>query len=165
MILAIDVGYRQENAIAAAVVFNTWQDSEPVAIVHSKIDTVAEYESGQFYKRELPCVLALLQQHQLKPKTIVIDGFVSLDAGKPGLGMHLFEALNKQVPIVGVAKTAFKESGPELEVLRGDSARPLFVTAVGIELEEAKQNILSMHGKHRIPTLLKRVDRESRIDI
>ena len=43
-------------------------------------------------------------------------------------------------------------------IYRGDSAKPLFVTAVGMTLEEAKAHIASMHGEHRIPTLLRRVD-------
>ena len=44
------------------------------------------------------------------------------------------------------------------EVLRGESLKPLFVTAVDMELEEARNAVLSMHGKYRIPTFLKEVD-------
>jgi len=32
------------------------------------------------------------------------------------------------------------------------------ITSVGIELEDAKEAILEMHGKYRFPTLLKEVD-------
>lgn len=63
---------------------------------------------------------------------------------------------------LGVAKTAFKGSKTELEVFRGKSEKPLYVTAVGVEDELAKNHIYSMHGKPRIPTLLKLVDRECR---
>jgi len=34
----------------------------------------------------------------------------------------------------------------------------LYVTAAGMRLQEAADRIQRMHGPHRIPTLLKRVD-------
>jgi deoxyribonuclease V len=43
-------------------------------------------------------------------------------------------------------------------VLRGGSARPLYVTAAGLSADEAARRVRDMHGPYRIPTLLKRVD-------
>jgi len=43
-------------------------------------------------------------------------------------------------------------------VLRGDSRRPLYVTAAGLDPAAAALHVRSMHGPFRIPTLLKRVD-------
>ncbi|PKN30756.1 MAG: endonuclease V, partial [Deltaproteobacteria bacterium HGW-Deltaproteobacteria-21] len=48
------------------------------------------------------------------------------------------------------------------EVFRGRSKSPLYVTAAGMDPSEAAGHIRSMHGGHRIPTLLKQVDRLSR---
>jgi deoxyribonuclease V len=48
------------------------------------------------------------------------------------------------------------------EVIRGRSKVPLNVTAVGIDAAEAAECIRRMDGRHRIPTLLKRVDQLAR---
>jgi deoxyribonuclease V len=90
----------------------------------------------------------------------VIDGYVSLGTG-PGLGQHLFEALGGEIAIIGVAKSKFAGSSGT-EILRGRSRRPLYITSVGIERRAACERIRSMHGPHRIPTLLKQVDQVAR---
>jgi deoxyribonuclease V len=163
MILAVDVDYREDKAVTAGVLFQNWQDSEPVEELIAPILTVAEYEPGKFYKRELPCVLALLQQLEQLPEFIVIDGYVYLDRNqKPGFGKHLYDALEGKCVIIGVAKTRFKDTPAETEIFRGGSKRALYVTAVGINEAEAKGLIMRMHGEHRIPALLKRGDQLSK---
>ena len=124
-----------------------------------RISPVAPYEPGQFYRRELPCLLAVLGQVRQPLETVVVDGYVWLrDENTPGLGGHLYEALGKSIPVIGVAKTQFLSAGAAKPILRGNSQRPLFVTAAGIDLETAMRHVQSMHGPFRIPTLLKRVD-------
>jgi deoxyribonuclease V len=163
VILAVDVDYRVDTAIVAGIIFSNWRDESPDRVVHSKMASVEDYEPGQFYKREMPCIIQLLTDYKLTPDFIVIDGFVALgQESKPGLGMHLHDALDRKIPVIGVAKSSFKNSRFETEVLRGSSQKPLYVTAVGVACETAKNYIRSMHGKHRIPTLLKLVDRECR---
>ncbi len=163
MILAVDVDYRNTSAIAAGVCFASWEDPEPSDVLFSKIESIAGYESGEFYKREMPCIVRLLNEHHLSPSVIVIDGFVVLgEEERPGLGMHLFNELEQKIAIIGVAKTAFKGVKPETELLRGESKKPLYISAVGVALAEAKQCVASMHGRYRLPTLLKRVDYECR---
>ncbi|MBN1843541.1 MAG: endonuclease V, partial [Deltaproteobacteria bacterium] len=44
------------------------------------------------------------------------------------------------------------------EIFRGGSIHPLYVTSAGVDLQKASEKIRTMHGAHRIPTLLKRVD-------
>lgn len=123
-----------------------------------RIGAVEPYVPGQFYRRELPCLLAVLKKSGAEFSSVVIDGYVWLDAGGvPGLGAHLFEALGKKIPVVGVAKTRFEGAAPA-EITRGSSRQPLFITAAGMELPLAASRIQSMHGPHRIPTLLKRAD-------
>ncbi len=163
MILAVDVHYTEPGAIAAGVCFDDWCDAQPSRTCISRFDAVAPYEPGAFYRRELPCLLGLLGEHDLHPALIVVDGHVFLDDhGRPGLGKHLFDALDGRVPVIGVAKTAFVGIGAEHEVRRGDSMRPLYVSAVGLPLTDAKAHVLAMHGEHRLPTLLKAVDRACR---
>ena len=74
------------------------------------MDDVAPYESGSFYKRELPCIVSLLQDLDVRDiSLIVIDGFVHLDDdGRYGLGGHLYERLERKVQVVGVAKSLLK---------------------------------------------------------
>jgi deoxyribonuclease V len=158
MLVCLDVSYRDNFACAAGVTFRDWADAKALdeKIVH--VDKVEPYQPGQFYRRELPCLLAVLQK--LPPvDTAIIDGYVWLDGeSKPGLGAHLYEALNRKVAVIGVAKTKFRGTDRVCEVIRGTSKRPLFVTAVGIQQELAAEHVRSMHGNSRLPTLLARAD-------
>jgi deoxyribonuclease V len=200
MIACIDVHYAEDaagstTATAACVLIPSFRSATATVEHVRTLADVAQYVPGQFYKRELPCVLAVLELVEQPLERIVIDGYVVLDAaGTLGMGGHLFEALGRRVPVVGVAKNRFgpatrpewrpagsQEGGvPEnreailggafaaetatnhwgaLEVYRGGSKRPLFVTALGVDPQAAANDVQQMHGEHRLPTMLKRVDR------
>lgn len=158
LICALDVHYGGQSAKAAAVAFTAWEDAVPAMELTADIQHVAEYEPGQFFRRELPCLLAVLAKLPSPPCCVVIDGYVWLRDGEPGLGHHVFESLNCEVPVIGVAKTAFAGSPHAAHVLRGDSKRPLYVTCSGLPLEIAAANIKAMHGAYRLPALLRAVD-------
>ncbi|WP_151803524.1 endonuclease V [Acinetobacter guillouiae] len=163
MILAIDVAYTDNSAQVAGVVFESWASSVVLNHYLITIKPIADYESGQFYKRELPCILTLLDLVQEPIDMIVIDGYVYLGAEQTaGLGQHLYTVLVDKIPVIGVAKNEFRGTPKEFEILRGQSVKPLYVSAIGIELAQAKHNVQSMYGKYRIPELLKQVDRLSR---
>jgi len=165
MHVALDVGYHNHGAFAACVGFHDWTDAEPALTVTEQIPQVEEYIPGQFYQRELPCLLAVLKKLDETPETVVVDGQVHLDDDeKPGLGMHLYEALNRHVPVIGVAKSSFQELTRASEVYRGESERPLFVTAAGMSYRDAADRIEQMHGEYRIPTLLRLVDQMSKAE-
>ena len=158
MIGCFDVDYRGDEANAACVMFATWGASIADGECVARVSDVEPYVPGQFYRRELPCLLAALKKSEGEFSVVVIDGYVWLDAGgAPGLGAHLFDALEKKVPVIGVAKTRFEGAAP-VEITRGSSRQPLFITAAGIDLALAASQIQVMHGPHRIPTLLKRAD-------
>lgn len=166
MILAFDTYYYDNKAKTIALQFNHWQDAEPFATYSEVLQGIADYEPGSFYKRELPCILSLLDQIDLDPvAAIIIDGFVYLDDhGTYGLGGHLYSALNCEIPVIGVAKTNFATIEKLKEpVYRGESKNPLFVTAIGYELGDAAQNIRTMHGAYRMPTLLQKLDGLTRL--
>lgn len=159
MILAVDVHYEDDSATAAGVLFQSWESDEPESETVLRVRSTSEYVPGQFYLRELPCILSLIEDLGRPFSCIIIDGYVFLgEERKPGLGMHLWELLERNVPVIGVAKSAFHGTPEDAKVFRGGSRRPLFVTSTGIPLEEAKDSIRRMNGEHRIPTLLKRVD-------
>jgi deoxyribonuclease V len=159
MIACVDVDYRDSGAVAACVVFPDWSDERPVEEAVVVIDQVEPYEPGQFFRRELPCLMAVLGAIEARPWVVIIDGYVWLgDEGDPGLGAHLFEAMGGQTGVIGVAKTRFLRARAVREIRRGRSRSPLFVTAAGLDLSEAAQRIEQMEGPFRIPTLLRRVD-------
>jgi deoxyribonuclease V len=110
--------------------------------------------------------LAVLDLLPGLPDLVVIDGYVWLaSAARPGLGAHLHAALGGKRPVVGVAKSAFagvESCSQVVQVFRGGSKRPLFVTAIGVEPAAAGEWVRRMAGAHRIPELLKVTDRLSR---
>jgi len=111
----------------------------------------------------LPLLRAVIGGLTSRPSMLVIDGYVWLGATEaPGLGAHLFEELDAATPIVGVAKTGYRNDTWSERVYRGESRKPLYVTAAGVETARAAALVASMHGKHRVPTLLKQVDRLAR---
>lgn len=162
VIVCVDVDYRADRVVAAAVGLAAWTDADPTfELAHATPGAPAAYEPGSFYKRELPYLLAILGAVTHPISTIVIDGYVWLDAGHAGLGAHLHAALPARPIVVGVAKRPWR-GGAGVPVLRGGSQVPLHVTAVGMPVDEAARAVASMHGPHRTPTLLRRTDRLAR---
>ena len=109
--------------------FENFSDEKPLKTISKIVDGVAPYESGSFYKRELPCIVSLLQDLDVRDiSLIVIDGFVYLDDdSRYGLGGHSYERLERRVQIVGVAKLPFKGSCKFVrEICRGRSKRPFY---------------------------------------
>ena len=154
---ALDVHYFATHAQAACVVASAWGDAAPLAEYTAIYEGPADYEPGSFFKRELPPLLAVLGQLPEPPPILVIDGYVWLDEARPGLGYHLQQAFPQHPSVVGVAKTSFAGNRAAVPVLRG-STRPLFVTAVGLDVEVAAEHVRDMAGPYRLPVLLRRAD-------
>jgi deoxyribonuclease V len=160
VILTTDVAYRDDSATAAGILHMDWRTDDVAQTIVKKIDPVAPYEPGQFYKRELPCIMSVLSEAGTDLEAIVVDGYVDLGRmRKPGLGRHLFDTIGKAIPVVGVAKRPFADTPDACRVFRGKSKMPLYVTAAGMPLGQAKSHVRTMHGGHRIPTILKLADR------
>lgn len=165
---AIDVDYRADHAAAAAVVFTDVGADRAIVERVVRVDGIADYEPGAFYKRELPCALAVLsalQQDGVVVDRVIVDGHVWLGPGTPGLGARLFDALLAErgiaIPVIGVAKTPWHERAAHVEVVRG-GAKPLWVSAVGVDVNVAADLVQRLRGPYRLPTLLTRVDRIAR---
>ena len=161
--IAVDVHYRAEEARAAGVLFHAWDAPGPAWNVSVEVSGTDSYQPGEFFRRELPPIMALLDKVDPLPDVIVVDGYVCLDAeGKPGLGKYLYDALGGKCAVIGVAKSRYRGTPVEAELRRGGSDRPLYITAAGVSQEEAKACIRKMRGGDRIPRLLKEADRLSR---
>jgi deoxyribonuclease V len=162
-IACLDVAYGDTAAAVAGVLVEGWHaDSASRILVRRSEGPPASYEPGAFYRRELPLLLPVIAELATSIDVIVIDGYVWLEDNRPGLGGHMFASLGGEIPVIGVAKTRYRNDTWSIPVLRGASSQPLFVTAVGIAVTEAAHCIRRMHGDHRIPTILTLADKAAR---
>ncbi|MBX9671525.1 MAG: endonuclease V [Candidatus Obscuribacterales bacterium] len=161
----VDVHYADQSATCALVLFDGWQAATPIQTFISKTGDLEQYQPGEFYKRELPSLITAIQMVAQLPDSILIDGNVwisnDIDNPKPGLGARLYEALQRRSVIIGIAKTRYA-AGVGIEVFRGQSKNPLYVTAVGLDVNQAAQHVQDMHGKYRIPTIVRLTDQLAR---
>ncbi|HEY3904291.1 MAG TPA: endonuclease V [Streptosporangiaceae bacterium] len=157
MFAAVDVCYPASGgACAAAVLAGDAAFAEVTDERTAWLPDVVAYEPGEFYRRELPALRAVLTG-VVGLSQLIIDGYVDLDAaGRPGLGAHAHAEFG--VPVIGVAKTAFHTATHAIPVLRGLSARPLYVTAIGLSLADAADQVRTMTGRFRLPDAIRRAD-------
>jgi deoxyribonuclease V len=157
MYAAVDVHYPPTGGARAALV--TAPDPAFKTIVFEKTalaDRVAPYQPGEFYRRELPPMRAVLADVE-DLDLLIIDGYVTLDPdGRPGLGSHAHTEFG--IPVIGVAKTRFAPAVHAIPVVRGNATRPLHVTSAGIPPTEAAELVRTMTGKFRLPDALRRAD-------
>lgn len=122
----------------------------------AEVPEVAPYRPGEFFARELPPLRAVLGGVS-GLALLVVDGYADLDpARRPGMGAYAHAEFG--VPVIGVAKTAFRTATHAVPVLRGGSARPLFVTSAGMPVDEAAAVVRQMAGRFRLPDALRRAD-------
>ena len=78
---------------------------------------VPPYQPGQFYLRELPPLHAVLDGLD-GMRLLIVDGYADLDpSGRPGLGAWAYAEFG--VPVIGVAKTAFRVATHAVPVAGG----------------------------------------------
>ncbi len=111
MIYAFDTYYYDNFAKTVCIAFENWNSEKETAVYSEKISITADYESGAFYKRELPCILHLLKKMNLNEgDVIIVDGYVSLNSdGKLGLGGYLFKELYESIPLSELQKINFRK--------------------------------------------------------
>lgn len=160
MKLIVTVQFEGTQATVAAATCDDWDAAEATKTYVLRITPVDPPVRGPLDLRALPGVMQLLREHRLAPEIVMLDGFVHLDAHEtPGLGQHLHQALGGQVPVIGVSRKGLPGLTAQYEVLREDEAPPLWVTCAGLDLGAAKARLRAMHGRKRLPTLLKLVAR------
>lgn len=178
MILLIDVHYDELNNSAhiAGILAEDWVSDKIISTYEIDKDGIdCTYIPGQFYRREMPCIIELWNNlpNDIKTNidTIIVDGFYDIWDGSKGLGHHVRDWLYEHgyiKEVVGIAKNPCRETNKfTLPVFRTEESKTskcrsaLWVN--GSNMENDYQNkVLNMHGKYRIPTLIKAVDKLSR---
>jgi deoxyribonuclease V len=157
----VDVHYLADDGARAALVAADDPRFASVSRERAVLCPGAEpYRPGEFYRRELPPIRAVCAE--AGPLAMLfIDGYVDLDpSGRPGLGFYVHAEF--AIPVVGVAKNPFLTATHAVPVTRGQSSRPLYVTAAGCAVSEAVSVVRDMAGPFRIPDPMRRVDRLAR---
>jgi deoxyribonuclease V len=144
-------GARAAAVVAADAAFSCLA-ADRIALV----TRVEPYQPGQFWRRELPPLRVVLNGLDMMT-LLIIDGYADLDPeGRPGLGARAHEEFG--VPVIGVAKTAFRGATHAIEVRRATSTRPLYVTAAGMPRADAADLVRHMTGQYRLPDAMRRAD-------
>ena len=163
MKLAIALEFFTDQVRAAAVAFDAWDALEPDKTCSTLVAVAARLSPAERDQCRLAGLLQLLREQALGPELIVFDGLVHLDAqGTPGWGQLLYDALGGRVAVIGVSKRVTQGLPAQFEVMRETEALPVIVTCVGIDLGAAKARVRAMHGKRRMPTLLKLAARNAK---
>lgn len=176
MILALDSYYKDDICNTSLVVFEDVNSDKPLYTDTIYTDITSDYIPGEFYKRELPGIIKILEKLKWQKldiwnniTLIITDSFITLkndDNEWDGLGAYLDKYLKsngENKTICGVAKSNFGYSHLiSKNVYRGDSSKPLYVQA-SRHIKSVSWFIKNMHGKYRIPTMLKLVDQLSRV--
>ena len=163
MKLAVGVHDLAGVAGVAAVAFDEWDAAEASRTFTSRVVPLDPPVRSPRGAAELAGVLQLLREHALEPELIVIDGPVHLDAAEtPAWGRQLFDALGGRSAVIGISTRTMPGLPAQFEVWRDEEARPLIVTCVGIDLGAAKVRVRTMHGRRRVPTLMKLAARLAR---
>jgi deoxyribonuclease V len=154
---AVDVHYPPTGGARAALVLASDATFSTIAIEKTVlIEHVAPYQPGEFYRRELPPLRAVLADVD-DLDLLIVDGYVTLDpAGRPGLGAHAHAEFG--IPVIGVAKTNFAPATHAIPVLRGNAIKPLYVTSAALLPTDAADLVRTMSGKFRLPDALRRAD-------
>lgn len=156
-LLVVDVAYDDDNNLAYIVGAASSNNERDIKIFTMEMENIEPYVSGEFYKREMPCIEKLIDKHNLEPDILIVDAFCQFKE-RDCLG-GIFHSKHNHIKVIGVAKNAHRDMPDNCELIRGlRSSKPLYVTSSGISIDDAKMIIRNLKGDARMPFLLKMVD-------
>jgi deoxyribonuclease V len=180
-IAGLDVAYAVDSSrVAGAVVV---LDADTLAMedkATAVLDVDFPYVPGLLAFRELPALLAAVEQLNVEPDVFVCDGYGVAHPRRCGLASHFGVLAGK--PTFGVAKTAFvgefaepgKARGAVSQLVDGGevvgsvlrtqtATKPVFVSAGHlIGLADATEIALRLAPKYRLPETTRMADQLSR---
>lgn len=168
--LAIDIYYEEDSAHVVGIMFESLEhDSVPSEIYECFSAVESGYISGQFYKRELPPIIDLLENYiglsriSAEVEMIILDGFYMLSNNNEGLGKHLESYLDSKgikVEIMGIAKSGVSSFSQFAQsCIRGKhgTTSPLWVNG-SVRGKNYSKLVKKMSGEYRLPDILKYLD-------
>ncbi len=179
-VTGLDVAYDGSGGIAAAVVTLETAGLSVVEARTHRARAAFPYEPGLFAFRELPPLLAALEQLEREPDVLVCDGHGLAHPRRFGLACHLGVLTGR--PAFGVGKTRFVGTHASPGAARGsseplvdagevvgavlrtrDGVKPVYVSAGHrIDLAHACRLTLALTPRYRLPETTRRADRLSR---
>lgn len=168
LIAGSDVHMRDDRALATIVVMR-FPELEVVETAQGEAELRFPYVPGLLSWRELPALLAALEQLTVTPDLLLADGQGRAHPRGFGLACHL--GLATGLPAIGCAKSILRGDHPPLDEQRGareplvyrgrvvgaalrtkDKVKPLYVS-VGhlVTLDEAVDYVLRCCTKYRLP--------------
>ena len=155
-----------------AVAVLTWPDLEWLTGAIAERPTSFPYEPGLFSFREIPALLAAVEQLETLPDLLLCDGQGLAHPRRFGLACHLGVLLER--PTIGCAKTRLCGEHAEVGSSRGatvplqdgqvigavvrtqTNGRPVYVS-VGhlVDLEDAVEIVLHCASRYRLPEPLR----------
>lgn len=177
-VAGVDAGFEENGTITrAAVVVLSYPDLEMVEHAIAHVPTTFPYIPGFLSFREVPAVIAALEQLKTEPNLILCDGQGLAHPRRLGIACHL--GLLVDVPTIGVAKSRLIGRHPEIPPEKGawvplkdkgemigavlrsrTNTKPLYIS-VGhrISLPTALDYVLVCTPKYRLPETTRQADK------
>jgi deoxyribonuclease V len=174
-VAGVDVGFEAGGKITrAAVAVLSFPGLQPLSHAVSRLPTRFPYVPGLLSFREIPAILAALEQLDPLPDLLLCDGQGRAHPRRFGIACHL--GVVTDIPSIGVAKSRLigthLEPGPEkgcwTSLMDGDerigavlrtrsNVRPLYISSGHqISLETAIDYVLACTPKFRLPETTRR---------
>ncbi|MET8863050.1 endonuclease V [Nonomuraea sp. NPDC004580] len=180
LIAGLDVHYRGDDALTAAVVVLDAGTLEPVEQVVAHGEAAFPYVPGLFAFRELPALVTALERLKATPDLLVCDGYGLAHPRGFGLACHL--GVLTGLPSLGVGKTPFVGTheppgdergsstpivhegatvGRALRTQRG--VKPVYVSqGHRISLDVVTEQVLRLAARYRLPEPIRHADHLAR---
>ncbi|HDN79712.1 MAG: deoxyribonuclease V [Chloroflexi bacterium] len=167
-VAGIDVGFKGDEAIAAAVVLK-YPEMEVLETALARVPVKFPYIPGLLAFREGPAVIASLEKLHIEPDVLIFDGQGLAHPRRMGIATHIGLIFDK--PSIGCAKSRLwgthyepgLEKGSYVHLYDGDEVigivlrtkektNPLYIS-IGhrIDLDSAREIILNCCKGHRLP--------------
>lgn len=173
-VAGVDVAYEKEGdrVFAAVVVL----DARTLEVIDEAAQACFPYVPGLFSFRELPPIVAAIEQLATEPDLIVCDGHGRAHPRRFGLACHLGWLFDR--PAIGCAKTLLVGAHEELGPRRGDHAalvdrgevvglalrtqddvHPVYVSSGHrVSLATARSFVLAFAPRYRLPETTRAAD-------